>query len=209
MDSFLWQLLLMWAGRHAAWHCCGPGGPRARSRWRVEGKEEGVVVRTFMWDTSKHILVICYSNPGNSVQMHGITSWRSRVCNTVTAAAVRVLDFFGFQWATSPPALSYKSFPFISLFSSEQSCYTVCHANKSKCATNELSYASSKLGRIKEWLLRSFLTCLDMILKGLFKHGNSELGNSVHGGKYQKRNFSMWVDINLFFWTIQSICLLW
>lgn len=106
MDPFLWQLLLMWAGRHAAWHCCGQQGPRARSRWRGEGKEEGVVVRTFMWDTSKHILVMCYSNPGNSVQMHSITSWQSGVCKTVTAAAaVTELDFSNFSEHFSPCSL--------------------------------------------------------------------------------------------------------
>lgn len=77
----------------------------------MEGKEEGVVVRTFMWDTSKHILVICYSNPGNSVQMQGITSWRSRVCNTVTAAAVRVLDFSDFSEPLLPLLSRTNPFP--------------------------------------------------------------------------------------------------
>lgn len=75
----------------------GHGVPRARGRWGAEGKEEGVVVRTLRWDTSKHILVICYSNPGNSVQMPGIPSRRSRVRNTLPAAAVSALGVLNFR----------------------------------------------------------------------------------------------------------------
>lgn len=143
LDPFLWQLLLMWAGRHAAWHCCGLQGPRARSRWRREGKEEGVVVRTFMWDTSKHILVMCYSNPGNSVQMQWITSWQSGVCKSVTAAAaVTVLDFWNFSEPLLP-LLPYTN-P-VSLFEFPPLCSLTTQfvmQTKAKCATNELCWAS-------------------------------------------------------------------
>lgn len=190
MDPFLWQLLLMWAGRHAAWHCCGPWGPRARSRWRGEGKEEGVVVRTFMWDTSKHILVMYYSNSGNSVQMHWITSRQSGVCKSVTAAAAAtVLDFSNFSEPLLPllphtnPASSLE-FPPLSSLTTQYVMQT-----KVKCATNELCQASYKLGRSKDWLLSPFLICLDMTLKGLFKHGSGELGDSTHGGNSKREIF--------------------
>lgn len=180
MDPFLWQLLLMWAGRHAAWHCCGLWGPRASSRWRGEGKEEGVVVRTFVWDTSKHILVMCYSNPGNSAQMHWITSRQSGVCksDTAAAAAVTVLDFSNFSepfLPLLPPTnpVSLFEFPPPSSLTTQFVMHT-----KAKCAANELCWASYKLGRSKEWFAWIY-----GILMGLFKHGNGELGDSIYAGK--------------------------
>lgn len=161
---------------HVSWKACSMTllwavrGPRARSRWRVKRKEEGVVVRTFMWDTSKHILVICYSNPGNSVQMHWITSWQSRVCHTVTAAAVTILDFWISMSCFSLCSLIQIHslyFIFLSINSSEQSCYTVCHANESKYATNELSCASFiSWKRVKKLIVIAFFDLLGYDIKG-------------------------------------------
>lgn len=116
--------------------------------------------------------------------------------------------FFKFQWATSPllPHTNPGSlFEFPPLRSLSTQFFMQMEV---KCATNELFWASYKLGRSKEWLLWPFLICLEMALKG-----------AVQTRKWQIRRFYMCREIARerffhvsrysFLWTTWSICLLW